>query len=144
MFLHSRKFPLLEGTSFPTDDNNFMPTRDELIKVIRDVERKLTSSTKNFSLRQKLLGIASGYGSPIIEQASFHKISRGKKSVYISKNGSRIDVSGFEIHHPAVMFASERTLTHSGSVTCHIDMRATENDVVDAFVFAMEEMNAEK
>jgi hypothetical protein len=53
----------------------------------------------------ELVAMAESRGLTVEEQASFYKVSRDRKAVYISKSKrgvGRIDLSGFEMDHPAI------------------------------------------
>lgn len=54
---------------------------------------------------EQLVAMAEDRGLSVEEQASFYKVTRDRKAVYISKSKrgvGRIDLSGFEMDHPAV------------------------------------------
>lgn len=62
-------------------------------------------STQSSVTPEELVAMAEERGLPVEEQASFYKVTRDRKAVYISKSKrgvGRIDLSGFEMDHPAV------------------------------------------
>jgi DNA-directed RNA polymerase subunit L len=91
-----------------------------------------------------LLGIVEELGLKAEPQAAFYKVSVGGRSVYIAKTKtvSRVDLSGFDIKHPAVARISEQEAKELklGKVRGQINFEKPEERVLEGFRTALEMM----
>jgi hypothetical protein len=93
---------------------------------------------------EKLLGIVEEMGLQAEEMAAFYKVAVGGRAVYIakSKKVARVDLSGFDIKHPAVtrLSESEAKELKLGKVRGQINFEKTEDRVLEAFRTSLEMM----
>lgn len=93
---------------------------------------------------EKLLGIVEELGLQAEPMAAFYKVAVGGRAVYIakSKKVARVDLSGFDIKHPAVTRITEAEAKELklGKVRGQINFDKTEDRVLEAFRTSLEMM----
>jgi hypothetical protein len=93
---------------------------------------------------EKLLGIVEEMGLQAEPMAAFYKVAVGGRAVYIakSKKVARVDLSGFDIKHPAVTRITEADAKELklGKVRGQINFEKTEERVLEAFRTSLEMM----
>ncbi|MBV8068275.1 MAG: hypothetical protein JO270_00120 [Acidobacteriaceae bacterium] len=93
---------------------------------------------------EKLMEIVEELGLQAEPMAAFYKVAVGGRAVYIakSKKVARVDLSGFDIKHPAVTRISENEARELklGKVRGQINFEKTEDRVLEAFRTSLEMM----
>lgn len=94
--------------------------------------------------QEALMDIVNEMELPIETQSAYHKISVGNRAVYVAKTKrvSRVDLSGFDIKHPAVKRISENEAKELklGKVRAQLDFSKPDDRVLEAFRSALEMM----
>lgn len=94
---------------------------------------------------EKLMEIVNEMELPVEEMAAFYKVSEGGRAVYIakSKKVSRVDISGFDVKHPAIrhISAEEAKELKLGKVRAQIDFSKSEDRVIEALRTALSMMH---
>lgn len=93
---------------------------------------------------EKLLAIVEEQGLQAEPMAAFFKVAVGGRAVYIAKTKkvSRVDLSGFDIKHPAVsrLTEDEAKELKLGKVRGQINFEKSEEKVLEAFTTALQMM----
>lgn len=79
------------------------------------------SNTTTVINATQIINAARELGVAYVEQTSFHKLTNLRKALYVSKTKrrvTRIDISGYEVEHPAVRPPTKP----NGKVTGQVDL----------------------
>lgn len=93
-------------------------------------------------LVERMLLVAQGKQVVIGENSGYHKFSGGtaKRVLYLAKVGGRVDLSGYDVDHPAVVkiFEEEAKAKHRGNVRGTFDFSRTDAELMAAWELSLD------
>jgi hypothetical protein len=100
---------------------------------------------KGYRLVVQMPDIAKQLGFNVEEMSVYHKIQgNNKKAILISRNGNKVDLSGFTIDDPAFKEIPQNDVKkrHMGRIKARLSLDLPDKNILEAYFKALKELNS--